>query len=402
VGIAFVPDGSYGGRGAGMAITQGSLGDAFSEPRQRELLERVAEAFRGTQDVAFVEVLPTHNLKGRGGFDELQPIAAMYGLNLVTLGSYDQVQFDDRDAASLLYWTLIGLYLVPGDRHETQTLLDASVFDLASRALLFSGSGSSVVKGRSTANDVRRELRDASAAGFEKATDDLIANLQISLGVFRANTKRGTVRGLGTPAVQVHRPAVQSAAASAGALGAAELAGAALLALERLLSATAVHGWPQLALFDLGAVLILGAWVEQRSRASAVQALLFASLLSGAAVLALRPDLGSYQGASAIACALFVLCAAQTLREGAAAERGIAALALAGFGLKLALEAGGVAASPVFGGVEGVESVAVAHAAGALAGALVLGRRAQRRRAAAPAPSTARIAPAISCCNGSS
>ena len=232
VGIAFVPAGPNSTRVSGIeGVSPGTLEGAFSEPQQRELLKRVAEAFRGTQDVAFVEVLPTHNLKGKGGFDELRPIAAMYGLNLLALVSYDQIQFDDRDASSLLYWTIVGAYVVPGDLHETQTLLDASVFDMATRALLFSGSGSSVVKGRSNANDVRRKLRAASVEGFEKAADDLIANLQISLGVFRENARQGTVRGLGTPSVQVHRPDVQAAASAAGALAAGDLAGVALLAL---------------------------------------------------------------------------------------------------------------------------------------------------------------------------
>jgi rhombotail lipoprotein len=446
VGIAFVPDGMHSMHGI-EGVSQSSLADAFSEPQQRELLKRVAEAFRGTPDVSLVEVLPTHNMKGKGGFDELQPLAAMYGLNLVTLVSYDQVQFDERDASSLLYWTIIGNYLVPGDLHETQTLLDASVFDMSTRALLFSGSGSSIVKGRSTANSVRRELRLASGEGFEKATDDLIANLGISLGVFRENVKKGTLKGLGTPSVQVHRQEVQSAAASAGALGAADLAGVALLALGagmaartrrahafrmpwctlglvaaalcvsfgpdaqalasslqleraaflhgelwRVWTAPLVHGWPQLAFYDLGALLVLGAWVEQRSRRLVVQAWLLASLLSGAAVLVLRPDIGSYQGASAQACALFALCAAQLFASRSALDRGVALAALAGFAAKLVLESG---ASPLFAGAAPVESLALAHAAGALAGLCVRGPRRYR-------PSTARIAPAISACSGSS
>lgn len=458
VGIAFVPAGPNSTRVTGIeGVSPATLEGAFSEPQQRELLKRVAEAFRGTQDVAFVEVLPTHNLKGKGGFEEVQPIAAMYGLNLLALVSYDQIQFDDRDASSLLYWTIVGAYVVPGDLHETQTLLDASVFDMATRALLFSGSGSSVVKGRSNANDVRRKLRAASVDGFEKAADDLIANLKISLGVFRENARQGTVRGLGTPAVQIHRPDVQAAASAAGALAAGDLAGVALLALAaamalrdrprtralrmpwwtlgfvaaalwvsfgpraeslsdsllleraaflrgelwRLLGASLVHGWPQLALFDLGAIAILGAWLEQRSRVRVVQAFLLAGLLSGAAVLVLRPDIGFYQGSSAFACALFVLCAARLLAPGSGAlERGVAWLALQGFALKLGLEVSGALGSPFFAGQTGVESLAVAHVAGALAGALlVLARRYAR---AARLPGSARIAPALRCGSGSS
>lgn len=427
VGIAFAPGGSHSASGGGIQnVTESSLEDAFSEPQQRELLKRVAGAFQGTPDVSLVEILPTHNMKSSGGFENLQPLAAMYGLNLVALVSYDQIQFDDQDASSLLYWTIFGAYLIPADVHETRTLLDASVFDVASRALLFTGSGSSIVKGRSSANAVRRDLRAKSLEGFEKAIDDLIANLGVSLGVFRENAKRGTLRGLGTPGVQIHRDEVQSAAAGAGAIGFSDLGGIALLALAavmavraradalrvpwvtlafaaaalvvsfgpasaslqaglqleraaflrgelwRVLTAPLVHGWPQLAVFDLGALVILGAWAEQRSRLRLALALFLASLLSGFAVLAWRADLAFYQGSSALASALFVICAARVLAPGSAAfDRGVAALALVGFAVKVGLEASGVSTSPVFAGTMAIESVAVAHAAGALAGALV-------------------------------
>lgn len=412
VGIAFAPSGKTYDRGM------------FSEPQQRELLKKVAAAFRGTPDVGLVEILPTHNLTAKGGFENLQQIAGMYGVGLVALVSYDQIQFDNQDFSSILYLTIIGAWIVPADRLETHTLMDASVFDVDSRALLFTGSGSSVVKGRAASIDVDRDLRDDSLASFDQATDDMIANLRTTLDVFRENAKKGTVRGLGTPKVQIQKEGLATEAGGAGSIGFAELAGVALLALAaalavraragripfatlafviaalgvsfapessglretlvldraaflhgefwRALSGHLVHGWPALALFDVGAIAILGAWIEQRSRGELAIAIALSALLASATVLAFRPDLAVYEGSSAIASALFVVCALDLLRTPLdRVTAAIASIALVGFVAKLVLEGTGLWARPAFASMEGVESVALAHAAGGIAGALV-------------------------------
>ena len=222
VGVAFAPgDRSW---------------DAFSEPQRREILKRVAAAFEGVPEIQFVEVLPTNTLTRRGGFENLRQAAGMYGMNLVAILSYNQIQFVGQRRSSFLYWTLIGAYFVRGEHLETHTLLDANVFDLASRAMLFSGSGSSIVRERSTPVEADLSLRETSIRGFEQATDDLVRNLSRALEVFRENAKRGTVRGLGTPRVQVQSPAVVAASRSgAGAWGPLELMG--------VLALVAAAGW---------------------------------------------------------------------------------------------------------------------------------------------------------------
>jgi rhombotail lipoprotein len=208
VGVAFAPGGT-------------DPGGAFSEPQRREILKRVTAAFRDVPEVQFVEVLPTHNLDPDGGFENLRQTAGMYGMNLVVLVSYDQIQFQTPRRVSLLYWTLLGVYFVEGEQLETHTLLDANVFDLASHALLFSGSGSSIVRDNSTPIEIDEKHRASSVLGFEQATDELILNLRLSLDVFREHAKKGTVRGMGTPRVQVQSEQVVAAAgrAGAGALG---------------------------------------------------------------------------------------------------------------------------------------------------------------------------------------
>ena len=88
----------------------------------------------------------------------------MFGVDIMALVSYDQIHFTDSNAMAMLYWTIVGAYLVHGDEYDIKTLLDISVFDVASRKLLFRAPGVSqsmaVLRWRTTASDrVRRKSR---------------------------------------------------------------------------------------------------------------------------------------------------------------------------------------------------------------------------------------------------
>ena len=219
VGIAFAPSPFQGGE------------EVFDEKLKRDLLEQVAAAFRGTNGVQSVEVIPTTDLTPGGGFANLEQVAALYNLEVMTLVSYEQVQFDEPRKSSITYWTIVGAYVIEGNRNETRTILDASVFDIPTHTLLFRASGSSSIKEGSTAVDAPKKLRSASRDGFGEATVALIADLQSSLERFREQAKGGTVRGAGTPAVSVtgETGSGGSGGSGAGALGGLELAAAFLL-----------------------------------------------------------------------------------------------------------------------------------------------------------------------------
>lgn len=152
------------------------------------------------------------------------------------------------------------------------------------------------------------------------------------------------------------------------------LARQAVLAGEwwRVLSGHLWHGGAALAAWDLGALALLGAWVERRSRAELLAALGLGALFSGVAVLVLRPDLASYQGSSALVSALLVAECLRLLGRGNEAfVRAAAALAVLFLVAKIAFESVGLWPSVALGGATKLESVAVAHLAGALAGGLV-------------------------------
>jgi rhomboid family GlyGly-CTERM serine protease len=141
----------------------------------------------------------------------------------------------------------------------------------------------------------------------------------------------------------------------------------------RLATAQAVHWTPRMALADLGAILVLGAWLErsgQRKRMLVATFLGAALALAGVALL--LPRLALYRGSSASASALFVLAALEIVRH--PPRRGARALALAAlllFAAKVAWEA--LTGQPLFAAPlpPGVAVVPLAHLLGGAAGGLM-------------------------------
>lgn len=176
VGVAFVPSAN---------ANQGGL----SESAKAEMLKQVAAEFRGLPYVKSIETIPTTYLRPAGGFDNLDQVKLMFGVDVIALVSYDQVQFTNQDFLSLAYWTIVGAYVVAGEKNDTQTLMDAVVFDITSRKLLFRAPGTSHVKARSTPINLAEQLNADSRKGFLEANTGMIANLKAELENFKVRVK---------------------------------------------------------------------------------------------------------------------------------------------------------------------------------------------------------------------
>ncbi|ACB74087.1 rhombotarget lipoprotein [Opitutus terrae] len=215
VGVAFVPSAS--GR-----IVEGGL----SEMQKTALMERVAKEFKAYPFVESIEIIPTMYLQPQGGFTNLDQIRRMLNIDVVALIAYDQVQFTDDNFLSLSYWTIVGAYIFQGNKNDTQTLLEAAVYDIPSRHLLFRAPGASRVEAGSQAMNLSRNLRDDSVHGFDVATGELIKNLKLQLEEFRERVKRAPGE------VQIeHKPGYTGS----GSFGAGFAGALALLALGRWL-----------------------------------------------------------------------------------------------------------------------------------------------------------------------
>lgn len=190
VGIAFVP-GEGGGTFGGSNFVTGRMGSqfVFTEDKKIALMQEVAEHFKPYPFVKDLQIIPSADLTPGGSFANLDRIRAVYGVDVIALLSYDQVQFTDQGVASITYWTLVGVYVIPGEKNDTHTLLDTVIYDIKSRKMLFRAPGTSHTKSSATPVNIAEQLRADSEKGFDKAAKDMIINLDEQLARFREKVK---------------------------------------------------------------------------------------------------------------------------------------------------------------------------------------------------------------------
>jgi rhombotail lipoprotein len=178
VGLAFVP--------------ADAKARTLPEAEKMKLLERTKAAFAKQPYVGAIEIIPTQYLRAGGGFDNLQQVSRLFNVDIMALVSYDQVNFTDTNSLAFLYWTIVGAYVVNGNEFDVKTLLDISVFDVASRKLLFRAPGTSQINGGSNWASFSERSRNAQIEGYQKAVDQLIPQLNTEIESFRERLKAAT------------------------------------------------------------------------------------------------------------------------------------------------------------------------------------------------------------------
>ena len=176
VGIAFVP--SYNR-------------EDISAAEKQDLMEHVAAAFRDRDYVQSIEAIPETYMRSARGVQGMQQVAALHGVDIMALVSYDQISFSGERDSALLYWTVVGALFVKGNSNEVQTMIDTAVFDVATSKLLFRAPGTHTVQRNATLLESGSDLRKLRAAGFVAATDDMIVNLESELQGFRQAVESG-------------------------------------------------------------------------------------------------------------------------------------------------------------------------------------------------------------------
>ncbi len=85
----------------------------------------------------------------------------------------------------------MGAYFVNGNQNDTHTLMEATVYDIASRTLLFHAPGVDLTRASSSLVYAESKLRENSSASLDRATNDLARNLDAALTRFRQDVKEG-------------------------------------------------------------------------------------------------------------------------------------------------------------------------------------------------------------------
>ena len=171
VGFAFVPSLDYG--------------EGFPEKERMSLMQEIASQFQEYKFVESIELIPSLYLEEGGGFSNLDQLRQLFGIDVIMLLSYDQSQFKDTGAWSITYWTLIGYYIVKGEKNDTHTLMDAALFHIPSRKMLFRASGINHIKSSATPINLSEKAREDSLSSFHEASLDLTKNLKVTLYNFR-------------------------------------------------------------------------------------------------------------------------------------------------------------------------------------------------------------------------
>ena len=178
VGIAFAPSLNYG--------------EDFPEKERMNLMQKIASQFKEYKFVESIEMIPSIYLEQAGGFSNLDKLRQLFDIDVIMLLSYDQSQFKDTSALSITYWTLIGIYFVKGEKNDTYTLMDAALFHIPNRQMLFRASGINHIKNKTTPINLSEQAREDSLSGFRQASVDLTKNLEKKLYYFRKAIRSST------------------------------------------------------------------------------------------------------------------------------------------------------------------------------------------------------------------
>lgn len=172
IGVAFVPD---------TADPKFRL----PETERLRLAGQVRDAFVRYPFVREIQAVPSLYLEPGGGFANLDRVAALLGLDVIALISYDQVQHAGATGWSFLYWTGVGAYVIEGDRYDVLTAVETTVFDVKSRRLLMRAAGVSNLKGSATMVGFSERSRAARSNSFEEAIARMSESLHREVAAFR-------------------------------------------------------------------------------------------------------------------------------------------------------------------------------------------------------------------------
>ena len=125
----------------GLAFVPSNSGSALTEAERVELLDEVKAHFADRDFIRELVVIPESFLRSGRGFQSMEQVARLYDLDVMALVSYDQVAQSDERTASFLYWTIVGAYVVEGNKNNVNTFVDTAVFDVPTRTLLFPRAG---------------------------------------------------------------------------------------------------------------------------------------------------------------------------------------------------------------------------------------------------------------------
>jgi rhombotail lipoprotein len=158
---------------------------------REQLLQRVRQHFSDRKFVSEIVVIPDYYLSNQRGYPGLEAVQRLYAVDVMALVSYDQVAHQDENGWSLGYLTIVGAYVLKGDRYDISTLVDLAVVDPGTRSLILRAGGVDTRRGHSTLIEVARDARASGTDGFSGASEQMIQHLDAALADFETQVRAG-------------------------------------------------------------------------------------------------------------------------------------------------------------------------------------------------------------------
>lgn len=188
LGIAFVPAELTQIKGdAALASPVGALAPG----QEQNLHQQVVGVFEQKPWAQSFKVIPSLYLAKGGGFEDLDRVARSFGVDVVALVSVDQVQFSNPRWYAWTYWTLVGAYMVKGDKNDTTSMVDAAVYHVPSRTFLFRAGGVGTAKGSSTWSQREESFRQQGRDSLTAAMTQLSTSLDQGVATFKQDLLKG-------------------------------------------------------------------------------------------------------------------------------------------------------------------------------------------------------------------
>lgn len=184
VGIAFVPETGHYRTGDSRRLlpTLSSL----TESDRTALMDEIGAQLKKYEFVKSVIQIPSEYMAVNGGFDNLERIKTTFNVDVITLVSFSQSQFVDKDISAIAYLTIIGALIVPGEINDTRTVLDAVCYHITGQRMILGASGDSNIRSRATPINILDQIRKDSLEGFKQANKNLALNLNQQLELLGA------------------------------------------------------------------------------------------------------------------------------------------------------------------------------------------------------------------------
>jgi rhombotail lipoprotein len=172
VGVTFVPN--------------DPASPSIPETAKKEMIDSVRSLLaKHTKYVAGAQNIPSTYLSPKGGVCNLEQVARQFDVDVIVLLGANQFQNHERNPiAAFMDITIIGAFVIPGNTVNTSTVLEAAVYHVPSRSLIFRTDGTDKISSRSTQFGSSQSANNDAVSSIENALKQLVVSIGGALAGF--------------------------------------------------------------------------------------------------------------------------------------------------------------------------------------------------------------------------